>query len=151
MNLVVQYANGAQMSYSLNAFSPWEGYRVAFTGTKGRIELDVVESVIPSEGGGFDRNSVIKEKKITVFPMFGAPYRVEIPEAVGSHGGADPILQDDIFLENPPADPYNRAAGYIDGCMSVLTGIAANKSIATGLPIEVSSLVDIPGFKFKRL
>ena len=150
MNLVVQYANGAQMSYSLNAFSPWEGYRVAFTGTKGRIELEVVESVIPAEGGAFDRNSVIKEKKITVFPMFGTPYRVEIPEGVGGHGGGDPVLQDDIFLENPPADPYNRAAGYLDGCMSILTGIAANKSIATGLPVEVGSLVDIPGFKFKK-
>ena len=43
LNLIVDYARGATMSYSLSAFGPWEGYRVAFNGTEGRIELDVVE------------------------------------------------------------------------------------------------------------
>ena len=41
--LVVDYANGATLSYSLNAHAPWEGYRVAVNGTLGRVELDVVE------------------------------------------------------------------------------------------------------------
>ena len=36
MNVLVRYKNGAQMSYSLTAYSPWEGYRIAFNGTKGR-------------------------------------------------------------------------------------------------------------------
>ena len=27
------------MSYSLNAFMPFEGYRLAFNGTKGRLEV----------------------------------------------------------------------------------------------------------------
>jgi hypothetical protein len=57
-------------------------------------------------------------------------------------------MLNDIFNPNPPADPYKRAAGYVDGCMSILTGIAANKSMATGLPVDVKDLVDIPGFKF---
>ena len=50
--LVVDYANGATLSYSLNAHAPWEGYRVAVNGTLGRVELDVVErgAVLESEG-----------------------------------------------------------------------------------------------------
>jgi len=50
--LVVDYANGATLSYSLNAHAPWEGYRVAINGTLGRVELDVVErgAVVESEG-----------------------------------------------------------------------------------------------------
>ena len=147
MNLVVQYANGCQMSYSLNAYCPWEGYKVAFTGTKGRIELEVIEAIIPSESGSYDRNAQIKDKKLTVYPMFKPPYEVEIEEGKGGHGGGDPVMLNDIFNPNPPADPFNRAAGYIDGCMSILTGIAANKSIATGLPVDVKGLVDIPGVK----
>ena len=147
MNLVVQYANGAQMSYSLNAYCPWEGYRVMFTGTKGRIELEVVEAVIPSESGSYDRNAKIKDKKLTVYPMFKPPYEVEIEEGVGGHGGGDPVMLNDIFNPNPPEDPYKRAAGYVDGCMSILTGIAANKSIATGMPVMVKDLVEIPGVK----
>ena len=147
MNLVVQYANGCQMSYSLNAYCPWEGYKVAFTGTKGRIELEVIEAVIPSESGSYDRNAQIKDKKLTVFPMFKPPYEVEIEEGKGGHGGGDPVMLNDIFNPNPPADPFNRAAGYVDGCMSILTGSAANKSIATGLPVDIKGLVDIPGVK----
>src|SRR5690606_39832668 len=42
--LVVDYARGATMSYSLNAHAPWEGYTVAVNGTRGRAELSVVES-----------------------------------------------------------------------------------------------------------
>ena len=57
-------------------------------------------------------------------------------------------MLNDIFNPEPPADPFNRAAGYIDGCMSILTGIAANRSMATGMPVDVKDLVDIPGFKF---
>ena len=37
--------------------------------------------------------------------------------------------------------PLCRAAGYKDGAMSILIGIAANKSIATGLPVNISDLV----------
>ena len=32
---VVEYASGAQLAYSLNAFMPYEGYRIAFNGTRG--------------------------------------------------------------------------------------------------------------------
>ena len=37
MGVMVRYANKAIMTYSLNAYLPWEGYRVAFNGSKGRI------------------------------------------------------------------------------------------------------------------
>ena len=35
------------------------------------------------------------------------------------------------------------AAGYIDGANSILTGIAANQSIKTGLPVKVKDLVNL--------
>ena len=40
---MVDYQGGPRLSYSLNAHSPWEGYRVAVNGTEGRAELEVVE------------------------------------------------------------------------------------------------------------
>ena len=43
MAVMVRFENGAVMSYSLNAHCPWEGYRVMFNGTKGRLEVDVTE------------------------------------------------------------------------------------------------------------
>ena len=54
------------------------------------------------------------------------------------------MLLNDLF-GTPAEDPYKRAAGYIDGALSILTGVSANKSIATGMPVDVMSLVDLPG------
>ena len=146
MNVLVSYANGAQLSYSLNAYSPYEGFRVAVTGTEGRIEMNVTESVYVNGSGAPANEGVVNSKKITVYPMFGTPYEVEIEEGIGGHGGGDKVLLNDIF-GIPEYDPYNRAASHIDGAMSILTGIAANKSIATGMPTDVFSLVNMPNVK----
>ena len=146
MNVLVQYKSGAQMSYSLNAYSPWEGFRVCMTGTKGRIEMEVIEAVYVNAGGDSKNEGVVRGKKITVYPMFGEAYQVEIEEGVGGHGGGDTVLLNDIFGV-PVEDPFKRAASHIDGAMSILTGIAGNKSIATGMPVDVLTLVDIPGYK----
>ena len=56
------------------------------------------------------------------------------------YGGGDPVLLNDIF-GTPEYDPLHRAASYVDGAMSILTGIAANKSIATGMPVNINDLV----------
>ena len=146
MNVLVQYKSGAQLSYSLNAYSPYEGFRVFVTGTKGRIEMNVTEAVYINGSGASKNEGVVNGKSITVFPMHGEPYNVEIPEGKGGHGGGDSVLLNDIF-GTPVPDPFNRAASHIDGAMSILTGIAANKSIASGMPVDVLSLVDLPGYR----
>ena len=146
MNVVVQYASGAQMSYSLNAYSPWEGFRVCFTGTKGRLELEVIEAVYINAGGDSENEGVVKGKKITVYPMFGKPYTAPIEEGVGGHGGGDAVLLNDLF-GTPDEDPFKRAASHVDGAMSILTGISANRSIATGMPVDVLSQVELKGYR----
>ena len=148
MNVLVQYASGAQLSYSLNAYSAREGFRVTFTGTNGRIELDVAEEVYINAGGDSDKEGCLKHKSIIVQNLFGQRYEVEIEEGVGGHGGGDAVLLNDIF-GIPDEDPYKRAAGYEDGAMSILTGIAGNKSIASGMPVNPLSLVDLPKFRRK--
>ena len=79
-------------------------------------------------------------KRILVRPMFGVPYEVEIEEGKGGHGGGDPVLLNDIFGV-PVEDKFHRAADQIDGAMSILTGVAANKSIVSGLPVKIDSLI----------
>jgi predicted dehydrogenase len=140
MGVMVRYKNGAIMTYSLNAYLPWEGYRVAFNGSKGRIQILVAEHSYVSAGGEAAAEGATRTKRITVFPMWGEPYDVEIPEAVGGHWGGDTVMLDDIFGE-PQPDPYHRAASHVDGAMSILTGIAGNISMRTGLPVQVDELV----------
>lgn len=152
MSVTARYENGVLLTYSLLAYSPWEGYRIAITGDKGRLEVELVEQVGKQFVAGaeeslqVDAESVAKfgGKHIWVFPMFGRPYEVEIPEGKGGHGGGDAVMLEQIFSGNPPADPFARAASHIDGAASILLGIAANESIAIDKPVRVSDLLKLP-------
>ncbi len=140
MGVMVRYDSNAILTYSLFAYAPWEGFRVSFNGDNGRIQMIVKENSYVNAGGDVELDGAVREKSITVYPMFGKPYDVQIEEAAGGHGGGDPRLLDDIF-GSPEPDPFKRAASHIDGVMSILTGVAANKSIATGMPIKIKDLV----------
>lgn len=140
MGVMVRYKNNAIMTYSLNAYLPWEGFRVCFNGSKGRIQVSVVEKTYVNAGGNPVMEGAVERKSITVFPMFGEPYEVDIVESEGGHGGGDPVLLNDIF-GIPTEDRFHRAASHVDGTTSILTGIAANRSIATGLPVDIDQIV----------
>lgn len=140
MGVLVEYKNKAILTYSLNAYLPWEGFNVVFNGSKGRIEVKVVEQSYINSGGDKALEGAVVGKTINVFPMFGDPYTVQIEEGEGGHGGGDPILLNDLF-GTPTDDPLNRAASHIDGAMSILTGIAGNISLRTGQPVKVDDLV----------
>ncbi|MBB6734461.1 Gfo/Idh/MocA family oxidoreductase [Cohnella zeiphila] len=140
MGVMVRYKNNAILTYSLNAYLPWEGYRIAFNGSKGRLEMEVVEQSYVNAGGEKSEEGALLGQKITVYPMFGAPYEVKAEEGVGGHGGGDTVMLNDIF-GTPVEDPFHRAANHIDGARSILTGIAANRSIRTGQPVQVQDLV----------
>ncbi|OGV54708.1 MAG: dehydrogenase [Lentisphaerae bacterium GWF2_52_8] len=150
MAVMVRYRNNVIMNYSLIAYSPWEGYRVAITGTKGRLELYDKHGSHIIAGQTDDELAATQarghEQSIRVFPMFGIPYNVEIPKAEGGHGGGDRVLLEQIFSENPPADPFKRAASELDGAASILVGISANESMRNGQPVLCEKLIPLPSF-----
>jgi len=140
MGVMVRYRNNAIMTYSLNAYMPWEGYNVVFNGSKGRLEVSVVEKAYINAGGEKGDEGALHWKTITMKPMFGKPYEVEFTEGKGGHGGGDTVMLNDIFGK-PEPDRFKRAASHVDGAYSILTGIAANKSIASGEPVKVKELL----------
>ena len=142
MGVIVKYNSNAILTYSLNTYMPWEGYVVNFNGSKGRLEYRVKEQVYINGGGDRNEEGAQQMNEIVVYPMFGESYIVEQDKGEGSHGGGDAVLLEDIF-GNPKPDPFKRAASHIDGAYSILTGIAANKSIASGLPVKVKDLISL--------
>ena len=141
MQVLVAYRSGARMSYSLNAFMPWEGYVVTFNGSKGRLEHKCEETVYVSGDGSVP--GALKEEGTTikVYPHFEPAYSLPIWEAEGGHGGGDAPLLADVFNPTPPVDKYKRAADQRSGAYSILTGVAANRSMATGQMVRVDELV----------
>nr|WP_255465817.1 Gfo/Idh/MocA family oxidoreductase [Cellulomonas sp. APG4] len=150
--VVVDYARGATLTYSLNAHSPWEGYRVSVNGTGGRAELEVVErgAVVLGKDGRpvldpslveADDDDAVRPRgqRLVVQQHWGAAREVEIPEGSGAHGGGDDRMLADVF-RGPGHDPLGRAAGLLDGVRSVVVGIAGNTSLETGLPVRTADL-----------
>jgi len=141
MNVVVDYASGAKMSYSLNAFLPWEGYYIMFNGSRGRLEHVMRETVYISGDGSIPGEMMAEGTSITVYPHFSTPYSVDVWQGKGGHGGGDILLLADVLLPERQPDKYLRAADQRSGAYSILTGVAANKSMATGQRIDIASLV----------
>jgi len=135
MQAIVKYSNGATMAYSLDAHMPFEGYRVAFNGELGRLEVRDHErqpwKVAPGE-----------ETEIYVTKSFGQRRKVDVVNGAGGHGGGDDILRDQIFRKTT-APAHMRLPDSRAGAMSCLTGIAARKSIEEQRAIRIRDLVKL--------
>lgn len=154
MAVQVKYANNVQMSYSLTTYSPYEGWRIAFNGTKGRLDA--------TEGIPWEYNEVISQEElhkremdqnykpsketydsIWVSENFGSREEIKVFASAGGHGGGDGKLLDKMFKDPSMADPYKHSAGTRDGAMSVLVGVAARTSIDTNKLVKIADLTDI--------
>lgn len=152
MSAQIKYANEAVVNYSLTTYSPYEGYRVAFNGTKGRIEawLDIPylkdeamdQEALHNLEMSQDENELVHEP-IIVHKLWNEYEKVIVTSEKAGHGGGDKRLHEKVFKTSGVKDPYDRAAGVRDGAMSILVGIAARKSIESGRPIKVEELTDL--------
>lgn len=145
LSLVIRYRGGAVVSYSLCAFAPYEGQRIGFNGTEGRLEVDLVDRY-----HGPDREGVLREyplesaQVVRVSPLFGHPYTVPIEDrSEAGHGGADARIRAHLFREGGN-DPLDQRADARAGAWSALVGIAANRSLQTGSAISIAELLERP-------
>lgn len=154
MSAQIKYANNAIVNYSLTTYSPYEGWKIAFNGTKGRLEAweDIPflhsSKVIDQELLHKQEMSQGQEEEIEYRPMilhniWKKPETLVVEYIRRGHGGGDKRLQDKIFRSPDSSDPYNRTAGIRDGAMSILIGTAARKSIESGNAIRIAELTDL--------
>ncbi|CAZ97086.1 Gfo/Idh/MocA family oxidoreductase [Zobellia galactanivorans] len=153
MSAQVKYTDNTTLNYSLTTYSPFEGWRVAFNGTKGRIEASqdipyLKESTI-SEAEKHQKEMTQTDQEdlsfesIIVHPLWQPHQTLAVPMEKNGHGGGDKRLQDKIFRTSDIDDPYGRTAGIRDGAMSILIGIAARRSIENKKTIQISELTDL--------
>jgi predicted dehydrogenase len=133
MAATIKYANGIQVSYSLTTYSPYEGYRIAFNGSKGRIDVWIEQS---NPIQRLDYNEIV------LFKNFSERQYIPVPKIATGHGGSDDTLRDQIFIPGTP-DPYKQCAGTRDGALSCLIGIATRNSIFSGQPVKIADLTSI--------
>ncbi|MFD1150375.1 Gfo/Idh/MocA family protein [Saccharothrix hoggarensis] len=147
LSVLVRYANGANLTYHLTAYSPWEGYRLMVNGSRGRLELEVVENTWVSGQQpavhGKAPNPEASSTRLTVQPLFGRAEEIPLPPGGAGHGGADARMTGVLYGPPPPPDPLGRQATHRDGALSLLTGFAANRSLESATPVRVVDLLDL--------
>lgn len=152
MSAQIKYRDNTVVNYSLTTYSPYEGWKVALNGTKGRIDawLDIPfmnnenisqsdkhELEMSQEDEKLNSDPVILQKLWSDFEVKNVDY------SKGGHGGGDVLLHQQIFETPGKDDPFDRPAGVRDGAMSILIGIAARKSIESGHPVRIAELTDL--------
>ncbi|NJD04805.1 MAG: Gfo/Idh/MocA family oxidoreductase [Ruminiclostridium sp.] len=131
MSVNVKYSGGAFLSYSLVAYSPYEGWKVSFNGTEGRLEAEEF-------GSGIRRDE--PNGQIRLYNRRGECTTYDMMKNNGAHGGGDEELLRDIFIGGM-SDPLGKKSGSFSGAMSVLIGAAANISIKTKKPVNIKELL----------
>ncbi len=153
MSVQIKYSNDAVVNYSLTTYSPFEGWRIAFNGTKGRIEaglgvpynkehnisqeeLHKLE-MLQTNGKDLDYEPII------VHPLWNDHKKGNSSDGKTGHGGGDIRLHNYLFKDQNNLDPYNHQAGVRDGVLSAIIGIAANKSIESGEKVAIDKLIKL--------
>lgn len=149
MQLTASYDNGASLTYSLCAYSPWEGLEILFYGTKGTLSHKHIE--VHGVFGG-KRDVAHEDNMETILHVAGQkPESIEVWHGEGDHGGADPVMLGYMFdAENVGTDPYSRGSTHVDGAWSILTGIAANLSMERGALVNVDEMLAEAGINLPR-
>ncbi|MFF3904617.1 Gfo/Idh/MocA family protein [Streptomyces sp. NPDC001848] len=152
MAVLVRYASGASLTYHLTAYAPWEGYRIAFNGSEGRLELLVEESTWSPrrtrDGAtgpvlhGAETDAQAGRTELLLRRFWERPREVKVATGEGGHGGGDVRMPADLFGEHAE-DPLGRAADATAGARSLVTGPAANRSFETGLPVRARELLHV--------
>jgi len=154
MSAQIKYANNVYVNYSLTTYSPYEGWKIAFNGTNGRIEawLDIPhfsnmevsqEELHAAEMSQSDGVEIEGYQPIILHKLWNKYETIQVPFERGGHGGGDKRLHDKIFVNPEAPDPYKHSAGTRDGAMSILIGVAARNSIESGEPVKIAELTDL--------
>ncbi|MDQ7804765.1 Gfo/Idh/MocA family oxidoreductase [Amycolatopsis sp. A133] len=137
LSVLVRHRGGAVLNYHLHAYSPREGYRVAFSGSEGRLELDVRENEYAS---GAEPVPEPGRARLTVQRHWEPPEAVFDGLLGDGHGGGDERMLAELLGDAEP-DALGCAADHDAGLQALLTGLAANRSLETGRPVSVEELL----------
>jgi predicted dehydrogenase len=155
MAVQIKYANNVQVAYSLTTYSPYEGFRLAFNGKKGRLEtwegvpslMDTQEDQSRIYEKDMDQashaNAELSYHEIITQANFGEFERIKLPFIRKAHWGGDPIMLDEILRGSIANPGLHQGSNYRDGAMAVLIGIAARRSIDEDRAIRIDELTDL--------
>lgn len=146
MTVNVKYDGGALMSMSICVYAPYEGWRISFTGTKGRLEAEEFRTGAYSETDKQIIRVIHRDNSFEEHLVDKNEVKIEDDTGIANytllgHNGGDVVLRRMLFIGDVP-DRHNQMAGIKDALSSLLTGVAAVKSIQNRKEIKISDLLE---------
>ncbi len=138
MNVLIEYESGAQISYALNAYSPYQGFKFSLTGTEGRIEVcKITQATKPKniENPSADVIRIITGKTRDSI----SAEDIIVPQDTTPHEGGDYRMFRHLFGYEHE-DYLGCSAGSTEEALSALIGICANQSIKENRVVTIPSL-----------
>lgn len=132
MSVSVRYKGGALLTYSLNLFNTYEGYKISITGDKGRVEISEPHK---------EQGIWLPYHKLRLVISAEEEQVYIVPKEGGGHGGADERMVE-MLLGSGEEDSLCQRADSFEGFKSALIGICANKSIKENKAIDISKYID---------
>ncbi len=130
--VLIDYANSVKASFTLNMFCPELSEEIVVTGPKGRVVASEVSSFEP---GTSSKAKVILEND----PKIGSVERdvtyAPLIERSGHHGAT--FFEHLAFIEKLEGKATDSAT-VLQGFWSIVVAAAAQESMATGMPVEVT-------------
>ena len=109
MSAQIKYANKAVVNYSLTTYSPYEGWKIAFNGQKGRIEAWLDIPWMSNENMSQEdlhkaemdqtRNEAMHYEPLVHYNNWEDYKIIQVGSERGGHGGGDKRLHDKIFCK----------------------------------------------------
>ncbi len=133
--VLIDYSNGIRASFTLNMFCPELYEEIIVTGPKGRVVASEISSF---EAGTSSKATVVLENN----PKLGAIARdvtyAPLVERSGHHGAT--FFEHRAFIDRLKGRATDSATP-LQGLWSIIVAAAAQESMATGLPIDVSDFL----------
>ena len=161
LSALIRYPKGVQVTYALTAATSFEGWQAAFNGSLGRLEAFNPERFVSEENqtefavraSTSVRRTVdwraaqegrpaaaLDALQLRFYPLFGGLRTFAVPHVSEGHGGGDRRLKDHLFRDDS-RDPLGHVAGARAGAMSILIGVAANRSMAQNRFVRIADLL----------
>ncbi|MBQ4517341.1 MAG: Gfo/Idh/MocA family oxidoreductase [Clostridia bacterium] len=143
----IKYKKGTVVCYTLTAYSPYEGCKIVFNGSKGRLEVDHIRTGINSENPysirlynalGEEIKYNFKKEEIVTTAVQSANGLTRDNDT--GHGGSDPLMRAMLF-RGVSSDPLGHIANSRAGAYSIGIGIAANKSMKEHRQVSLSEFL----------
>lgn len=144
----VQYNKGALMAMTLCVYSPYEGWRISITGTKGRLEAEEFRTGANAKGEEEIIRVIHRDNSVDEYRIRKGEVQLKNDTGIANytllgHNGGDTVLRRMLFVGDLP-DTLHQMAGIKDAVNSVLVGAGAVRSIQQKKEIRIEDLLEYP-------